>query len=248
MIKRNLKKRKININIIQLLKCSSHLSNSSRNWDNNLIKYILGTRNNILIINLEYSLFFFRRSLLFLSNILKNYFPIYLVNLWEDKNFLESLDKNNKGNNFKHIYLKKKFILYVNNWEPGFLSNVKTRYKNKIKKKNKKKFLYPNLLLLIFFRKDLKQMIVKKKLDSYKDILNESLWLNIPSMGLISSDINPFFFDYFILINNDSLESTFSYKNFILSYVYFNFYKKNIYKFFSLLVKKYYKRNDKKKL
>ena len=64
---------------------------------------------------------------------------------------------------------------------------------------------------------------------------------NIPSIGFISSDMNPFFFDYFILVNNNTIENTIYYIKFLLSYIYIKFYEKNIFKFFYLLLNKKYK-------
>ena len=213
----------MNININQLFKCNAYLGENKRNWNSNMNLFIIGHKYDIYFMNLKYTSFLFKKSLKILG---LNSKTNMLMLIPKEFSLILEFTKLNK----KQIIKKCSNIFILTKWYFGALSNYSI-FKKKLQLKFPKiLFLFPNL------SENLK----------YLTILNEIRKYNMVSVGFISTSDNPYILDYFIPINNNSVELLKLYFRLVLIYIYV-LNSKNKYKFFKQIIKKINKKKNSKK-
>ncbi len=159
----------INFSIKTFIKLGVHISQYVWDTDNLNIYYLLGTKNNIQIINLHFTLFLLKRALYIVKNAIVLNQKILLIN--SSIPDIKYLDQN-----------YSKYVVVVDKrWTGGLLTNHKH-----LRVYNKDIFFkYPtlkNLKILPSF------CFISSPLTS-KDGLNESMVLDIPTSTLIESSL-----------------------------------------------------------
>ena len=206
-----------NISVEHLIKIRSHLGHKKNDLNPKNTSNIYGFRHNISIHNLDqiwksYKYLFHsltenisKRNSFFLVGTNKN-LPMDLL----IKNFLEK-EKNTKNeNNYKSFYITG---YIVDKWVKGWFSNWKIlrNFMEFIKtspKKHKKRYQkYANYLKGIDFSQKNPVPDFLLVLHADKNILKESMDFQVPIIGLIDSNVDPDFFLYKFLGNQDSLEN-----------------------------------------
>lgn len=176
----------INYNFKQLVKKGVHLGHYQWDTDYKISFYLLGLRNNLHIININYTIYILKRVLHIIWNISKFNQKILLIN-------------NNGCNTILDNYVKfYKRFLYVNNkWKGGLLTNHKNIRKYNFDLLNNYQSLqYMYILPAIVFASNFKET---------NSSLYESIILNIPTSGLLNSNTNLYGLHYGIPSNDNSL-------------------------------------------
>lgn len=177
----------IKFTIQQLIKSNTFLGHNKSLFNSQIKPFILGHRKSIHILNYKYTYLQFKLLLQLIINLSIHRQFIFLVNTPMFYNF-EPLFKNITNS-----------VYYNHKWLGGFLTNYKQLKYNSIYRP-KKLFKYLPSLVIIF------------DADLYKYAIRECYNLEIPVAGIIDSstkDIN--LLNYFIVGNNDSLESLYFY-------------------------------------
>jgi len=171
----------IKFGLKQLFSYNVHLGHHKTRWNPQVSPFLYGIRNNVHIINLEYTFYMLRRSLYFIKEIIANRGNILFLNLTIGtyKYLLKKLNKTGQFvANFKYI--------------GGLLTNfrnVKSCYRTLRKMKR------------------LPSAIIVTKLSACPTIVQEAKKLNIPIIGIVDSNNNPNNFTYPIPGNAESIVS-----------------------------------------
>lgn len=178
----------INYNFKQLIKKGVHLGHYKWECDYKISFFLLGLRNSLHIINLNYTMYLLRRVLYVVYNISKLNQKILLIN---------NNEHNILFNNFKK---HQNYFLYINSkWKGGLLTNHKhiRKYNLKLLK------LFPSLQNMHI----LPSFIFVSNFKETSSSIFESIILNIPTSGLINSTSILYGIHYGIPSNNESIIS-----------------------------------------
>ena len=176
----------INYNFKQLIKKGVHLGHYKWESDYKLSFFLLGLRNSLHIININYTIYVLRRVLHIVYNVSKLSQKILIVN-------------NNSYNTlFNKKFFSHKPFLYVNKkWKGGLLTNHKN-----IRKYNFKLF---NNYLSLKNMYILPSFIFVSNYNETNSSIYESIILNIPTSSLIDTDNTLYGIHYGIPSNNQSI-------------------------------------------
>lgn len=152
---------------------------------NNFI-YLLGIRNNLFLINIEYTFLQFRLAVLFLTNIPIEKRAANICFLGLNKALSTYI---------KYSALRAKQFYFINKWTNGYFSNFKELFKNK-----KFSLFFTNLTRLPF-------SVICFNLDKKSYLASECKNSGIISIGIIDSNIEPSCVVYPIAGNDDSLSA-----------------------------------------
>lgn len=217
----------INININQLLKARLHLGHHKNKLNLKTLVFLMGTRHNINIFNLQQILICLRivfkaiseiskqRGLFFLVGTNPNlpmielfyyYFYKYSHKNIDEKNFYITGFVGSKwvGGSFSNWHGIFKFINHLKNFSLT-RPELTTRYKHYMK--------HLQGLVQDNKRKPIPDFVFLFNNDSVA--LNEMKNLNIPMMGIVDSNTNPENYLYSLPGNDDSLESIQFFCNFL---------------------------------
>lgn len=176
----------INFNIKQLIQKGVHLGHYKWECDYKISYYLLGLRNFLHILNINYTIYILKRILYLVYYISKLNQKILLIN----NNFYNNLI--NKFYNYD-----KNFCLLNYKWKGGLLTNQKNIRKYNIKLlKNYKNLKKMELLPSFIFISNINKNLVS---------VYESILLNIPTSALINSNLNLYGIHYPIPANNESI-------------------------------------------
>lgn len=193
----------IKFGLKQLFSYNIHLGYHKSRWNPQASVFLYGIRNNVHIINLEYTLFMLRRALYFIKEVVANRGNILFVNLTMGsyRYLLKGLKKSKQfAVNFKYI--------------GGLLTNfknVKVRYKSLAKMKR------------------LPSAVIITKLIGCEGIVSEAKRLNIPLIGVSDSNMLPVYFTYPIPGNVESIISIKFYYAILLKAIYAGILKRRLY-------------------
>jgi hypothetical protein len=156
---------------------------------------LVGFRNNLLIINMDYSLFLINRTISFLYNIILKYGLIFAISGFVNYKF---------SGLSQYFFKKYNFGYYDGKYIGGLVSNLfkvrrtKKRYKYEFVSNFRKIKFMPSCFLIF---------------DSNKFYLSfiEANQIRIPSIGFIDSDLNYRYCFYPIIANNESFFIQFYY-------------------------------------
>lgn len=176
----------INYSLRQLIKKGVHLGQYKWECDYKISFFLLGLRNSLHIINLNYTLYILRRVLYIVYSISKLNQKILIIN-------------NNEYNVFLNIYkIYKQYFFLVNyKWKGGLLTNHKHIRKYNYKLLNN----YPslkNMYILPSF------IFISNFLETSTSIF-ESIILDIPTASLINNRSVLYGIHYGIPSNNESI-------------------------------------------
>lgn len=208
-------KKLYNLSWNHLLKIRSHLGHKNDKLNVKLNSYIYGTRHNINIFDIEkiwkpfrylfYSLVenIYKRNSFFLIGINDNLPMDALI-----KKFIK--DFSNEKSNYYTFYMKG---YITEKWVSGLFSNWKVtlefikymKNSSKVNSKRYKKYLHYLKNVNEWKNNPTPDFLVV--LNSSKDVIDESINLQIPILGLVDSDIDPNNFLYKFFGNNDSLKN-----------------------------------------
>lgn len=178
----------INFNIKQLIQKGVHLGHYKWECDYKVSYYLLGLRNFLHILNLNYTIYILKRVLYIVYYISKLNQKILIIN-----------------NNSYNILINKffnyniNFYLLNNKWKGGLLTNQKNIRKYNFKlltnyKNLKKMELLPSFIFVSNINKNFVSIY-------------ESILLNIPTSALVNSNFNLYGIHYPIFANNESIIS-----------------------------------------
>ncbi len=216
----------INLTTNQLFKARIHLGHRVNSLDLNMLVYVLGTRHNINIFNLQQILICLRIVFKAISEIVKQRGHFFLIGTNQDLPMIEIFyyffyKYSNININEKNFYITgfvgSKWVGGTfSNWHGTFkfIDHIKKSSVNKQNSIRYKKYL-KNL-------QGLNKQTKKKPIPDFvflfnndKDALNEINNLNIPVIGITDSNTNPKNYLYQLPGNDDSLESIQFFCNFI---------------------------------
>jgi len=211
------------ISLKKLFWINSYFGSQRKSWNNNMSIFVLGYKSNMYVINLNYTLFLFYKSLRIFKIFVKKrkrimfYVPFFVM---QYKNF------------FKKLYHKVslKLILVVSSWIFGFFTNVRIL---------NKKYTH-------FFKNGFPAGLVILNNFKYEYVINESFIMSIPSFCFVDTSQDPFLSDFVIPANTGDSESLLFYMKIILAYMQIMVYKEHYFFFkniLSLLLKKLNKNN-----
>lgn len=186
---------RVNLSLLQLVRMNAFLGEHRKLWNSNMNMFIIGHKYDIYFIDLKYTIFLLKKSLKIIKKNYK-YNTIFIVPFSMKDNLLYSLSKYQLN------------ILVRSKWIFGLLTN----YKNFKVSSNKwlTKAMFPKTIIF-FFRNLYKR--------NYLTISKEIKDLKIIFIGFINTKINPSYFDYYIPINNNSIEIIKFYFRAILFYL-----------------------------
>ena len=186
----------------QLINKKIHLGHLTKDWNPSLAIVLYGSRNNIHFIDLQQTIFLFRRALNFLYSSQKyNYKIAFCEKVLKPYqiNYKVNLDKRIKYDNLLSAYAKHYNQFYINkNIRGGLFNAIKQlrtnndRSNNLIIPKNSK--LFPNILFI-------------SNLEFFKSILFEVNKINLISIGLVDTNNSFSKLTYPIPCNDDNNSS-----------------------------------------
>ena len=174
-----------NFSIKQLMKKKVHIGHASNEWVSRLSIILFNIRNEIHFIDLQHTIFLFRRALLFLNCIENHNYKILFLE--KERNKLIKKDIRKTKNILHECALQYDHFYLANKVRGGILNNLKYS-----KKKHKNRI--PN----IFFISNIKY---------YKSIILESSKVNFIIIGLLDTNNNNFGITYPIPTNDDNYYS-----------------------------------------
>lgn len=184
----------------QLVSLNVHLGGLSKTVHHNVGHYIIGRYSGIVLLNLNLSLLYLRRSLMMIDKI-----------ILADGKFLLVSPELSLQNLLKTKLSTIQMYSYSVGWVGGFLTNfkeIRNYLLNKQKghylknKRNLSKFVkYSN----IAFLSRMPLVVFSLGLRYNNWIQRETYSLNIPLISLVDSDINPIGITYSIPGNDDSI-------------------------------------------
>jgi len=163
----------------QLFSYNVHLGYHKSRWNPAVVPFLYGTRNNVHIINLEYTYYMLRRALYFIRELVANRGNILFVNL--------SLGT--------YKYLRQKISRtgqFIVNFK--YIGGLLTNFRNV-------KVCYKSLSKM----KRLPSVVVVTKLTGCEGVIYEAKRLNIPIISIVDSNMNPHNFLYPIPGNSESI-------------------------------------------
>jgi small subunit ribosomal protein S2 len=174
-----------NFSIKQLMKKKVHIGHASNEWVSRLSIILFNIRNEIHFIDLQQTIFLFRRALLFLNCIENQNYKILFLE--KERNKLIKKEISKTKNILHECALQYDHFYLANKVRGGILNNLKYS-----KKKHKNRI--PN----IFFISNIKY---------YKSIILESSKVNFIIIGLLDTNNNNFGITYPIPTNDDNYYS-----------------------------------------
>jgi small subunit ribosomal protein S2 len=195
----------------QLIKKKIHLGHLAKDWNPKINIFLFGSRTNIHFIDLQQTIFLFRRALNFLQNLKKNNYKILFCEK-NPENYLLKLNINNKlklkYDNILRYYAKHYDQFYLNKSVRGGLFRAILQHKNNPKlDKNfivsQKSNIFPNVIYVT-------------DLNYYNSILRESYKLNLVSIGLVDTNTSFINLSYPIPSNDDNYLSILFFNNLII--------------------------------
>jgi len=218
------------ITIKQLNWCNSFVGHASKNWNNYMSIFVLGSKLNVMFFKVSFTKLILNKIftiLNFLVNKKKKVLFIIPELVWV-KSFLIPNVLSTKTKVNYSFDLKNLFTISFINWIYGTLTNYKNifKYKNIVS--------YQSMPTIAFI------LTSTFNNNSYCDvggIANECFRTGLITFGLCSSNQSPFFFDYAIPSNSKSFEVSLFYYRIFLSFFYLNSIKMYS-KFYLNLLKK----------
>lgn len=213
----------VNLTIKDLLEARLHLGHKNNKLNIKLLPYIFGVRHNINIFNLDKIVISLRLVFKALTEIIKQRGNIFLLGttstLPMNDIFNYLLKKYSKSNkNETHLYING-FI--GKKWIGGLFSNWKgiLQFLKYIKTSNKKNTTrYQKYLNYLQGINSNNSKLIPDFVFSFngdKVALNEITQLNIPIIGINDTDLDPDFFLYNLIGNDDSMEAVQFFCNFL---------------------------------
>ncbi len=201
----------LNITIKQLFNARLHFGKKKQFIHKNVIYYVLGTRHNISILNLEKLLYNLRIIFSAIVEITSQRGVFFLIggfkNLLLENILIKFFDKyNTLGNNF---YITG---ITTGKWVNGVFSNWQIVYKliQNLKKLSFKNTAHNASLTNLKQIKTLNNKIIPDLVLMFQydaDAINEIKSLNIPILGIIDSDKDPHNLLYSLIGNANNFES-----------------------------------------
>lgn len=193
----------------QLIKYKIHIGHSYKNTKllSSWILYRL--QNNIWIIDIFKTIFFFKNIMVFLRYLVSSGFPIWFINLEITKEFIF----------LAYSRLCGEFAC-TRHWVRGMLSNYFSITKS-IKKYNLKKIVYKSSVFLKIVKNwhitrfTWPRAIFVANINSNYIVCNEAISAFLPIIAIVDSNIKSYLAKYPIVSNDDSIEGFF----FILSLI-----------------------------
>ena len=203
------------ISIENLFDSGAHFGHQKKRWNPKMKKYIYCSKNNIHIINLEYTMKTLERVCDFVYEKIKN----------ENSNILFISTKKKICDIVKKVAENTNMFYITSRWLGGTLTNystirksIKTMYKidkeikinsNNITKKelsnlNKQSIKFHNIFDGIKDMKQIPNMIFVIDAKYELIAIKEAKKLQIPIIGIVDTDNNPEMLDYPIPSNDDS--------------------------------------------
>jgi small subunit ribosomal protein S2 len=205
------KNKKTTILIKDLLNSDVHFGESSNKGNPNNSSYLLGVRNKMFIINLEYTLIMLRLALQVISSVIENNGNILFVST---KYEINTYTKNT-AMKYKQHYISNKWLGgTLTNWAE--IHKFIFKFKNQqttIKKTSQKYKRFQNYFSGIQNMENLPDLVIILNTKENKIALREAKRLNIPTIGIVDSDMDPNLVTYPIIGNDDSLKAIFFYCN-----------------------------------
>lgn len=212
----------INLTTIQLFKARLHLGHKANKLNLKMLVFLLGTRHNINIFNLQQVLICLRIIFKAISEIVKQRGNFFLVgtnnNLPMIEIFYYFFSKYSKSNLLEKNFYITGFV--GSKWVGGIFSNwqntfqfIKYMKKSKKRKTNRYQEYLKHLQGFKNKQKPIPDFVFFFNNDTIA--LNEIQNLNIPVLGITDSNTNPDPFLYNLPGNDDSLESIQFFCNFI---------------------------------
>ena len=160
----------------------------------NFLSFLYGIRNDLIILNQDFSLLFYKRSLRFFDNVLN----------FQGKGFFLTNFVNNGFFGMSQYILKKLKQAY---FDGLYIGGIVSNYQNVNKLKRRYFFEYTYNMRVI--RRILPSLIIISSTNNYYYAFHESANLGLPSVGFVDSDLE--FFDSFypIFANNEFKSSDF---------------------------------------
>jgi small subunit ribosomal protein S2 len=174
-----------NFSIKQLMKKKVHIGHASNEWVSQLSIILFNIRNEIHFIDLQQTIFLFRRALLFLNCIENHNYKILFLE--KERNKLIKKDIRKTKNILHECALQYDHFYLANKIRGGILNNLKSS-------KNTHKNIIPNIFFI-------------SNLNYYKSIILESSKLNFIIIGLVDTNNNNFGLTYPIPTNDDNYYS-----------------------------------------
>ncbi len=181
---------------LTFINLSLHLGHLKSKWNRFFKLFIFSFRNKIIIFNVDYLYFYYKKVINFLNFILINSGKLLFLS-----NFI------NKGVNSLNKYILKKYkIRKKHSYFDGFyigglLSNYRNVYKIKKIKNKKIKYVFKKKL----FFGNMPSLIVISSSNSFFFSFLESINIGLPTTSLIDSDLEYRNCLYPLIGNNDSI-------------------------------------------
>lgn len=193
----------------QLLNLSIHLGHKKKNWLKIYNLYILGFRLGYIIFNLDYILYYLNRVILFLNELFYKYGRMFIISHLRNRGFI----------GLSYFFFKK--LKYGGFYDGKYIGGLISNFFVLKEMKKKKKLKYH--INFFGFKYFLPSVILILDSNEFYSCFLEALYLGIPSIGVIDSDLYNNCF-YPIFGNNES----FFFSIYLLIYIYF-LKKKNIF-------------------
>jgi small subunit ribosomal protein S2 len=216
----NQQAKKVNyeLSLEAMLKAGVHFGHKKAYWNPKMAEYIFGVRNNVHIIDLEKSLYLFKKALKFIDEIVEKNGMILVVGTKNQakklvKDVAEEINMpyvNDRwlGGTFTNFnFIKNRIRFLVNNTDAlkkGRLNNLTKLERNKLQKKlNRidsrmggliKMTRLPDAVIVLDVNKDI-------------DTVREAKKVGVKIIGLLDSNSNPDVVDYGIPANDDAISS-----------------------------------------
>ena len=170
----------ITFTLRQLINANLHYGSSIKKWEIKCSYFLSFYRNNIFLFDLAKSSFLLRRSLNFISLVIR------------DKGSIWSISSNLYGKFLKNFFERIGFPFFVGRYCGGLITNRCSPFYNKNRVFSKRKRVFPSII----FCPDSKFC---------KSLPREVCSLSIPLISVCDSNMQPEVFLYLLPFNNDSV-------------------------------------------
>ena len=179
---------------LQLFNLISYIGHTKKKQRLNFLSYLYGIRNDLIILNQDFSLLLYKRSLRFFYEVLFFY----------ARGFFSTNFVNQGFYGFAEYLLKLVNHAY---FDGLYVGGVVSNYQNI--QRIKKRYFFEYAFNIKVIRRILPSLIIISSTNNYYYAFRESVMSGIPSVGFIDSDLE--FFDSFypILGNNDNKATDF---------------------------------------
>ncbi len=221
---------------LTFINLSLHLGHLKSKWNKFFKLFIFSFRNKIIIFNIDYLYFYYKKVIKFLNFILINSGKLLFLSNFINKG-VSSLNKYI----LKKYKIRKKHSYFDGFYIGGLLSNYKHVYKIKKLKNKKIKYVFKKKI----FNQKMPSLIVISSSNSFFFSFLESINIGLPTTSLIDSDLEYRNCLYPLIGNNDSilLSFFFSFIFYVQIKISFRFKKRYFFmiylKFFKFILKLY---------